>query len=115
MWSEPFTLHSDLEPSTSRGRFGNSRTANNWDIPKMRVQNNNSSRFVNEVAMNRGQRRHEANVSTGLDPEIQRHISFIQKQGKRNRGDEKQDQGPPTVSVSHSGMTLSDRFKMFMN
>jgi hypothetical protein len=115
-WSEPFTLYSDSQPrdSTQR-RYGNSSRGKAWNFPTIRVDNNNSPRLVDEVEVNYGRREKRASA---LDPKIQEHISYIQAQGRRIRGEEKYDptQGPTTttVSVSYSGISLSDRFKMFM-
>jgi hypothetical protein len=59
-----------------------------------------------------------------LDPNIQRKIKYIQEQGRRNRYDDElkpaavydiddDSEFQPTIITSR--MTLSDRFKRFMN
>lgn len=61
---------------------------------------------------------------SGLDPVIQRKIKYIQAQGRRSRGESRRAVSPayeaedidflqPTIITSR--MSLSERFKRFMN
>jgi len=115
-WSQNYVRGSPAPRSGGfrRGGFeNNEKREDEWSIRMRRVENTPQRRSSN-ADFDRG----EARVSSGLDPKIQSHISYIQEQGRRLRGEDKYDISPPgtpTVSVSYSSMSLSDRFKRFMN
>jgi len=87
-----------------------------WSPPLIRVRNDWFDGNYERVPPLMEQR-----DSRGLNPDIQQKITRIQEQGRRNRGDEKfepiietSDQFRRTI-VTSSAMSLSDRFRSFMN
>jgi hypothetical protein len=97
-----------------RKRQGNNRNwiPNNdpWAGPVRIVRNTNMDILPPQAP--------RTTANSGLNPEIQRKIKLLQQQGRRNRGEdpfesaiESDFRGP----VATSCVSLSDRFRMFMN